>query len=339
MNILFCSVPFQPSVGGLETVSAILAERLHAMGHAVVLVTHTEWRGTEHTPFPVVRRPGARSLFELVRNADVVLHNNISLKFAWPLLLIRRPWVIAHHMWTPRAEKGEVLGRLKHWCSRFARNIAVSRAMADSLTVPAVVIPNPYADHVFMPIAGIARNEDLIFVGRLVSGKGVPVLLEALARLKSRGVRPRLTIVGTGPDEATLRRQAEALAITDQVHFAGLRRGVDLVAALCAHKVVVIPSVWEEPFGVVALEAIACGCAAIVSRSGGLPDAVGRCGMVVPKNDSAALASAIERLVSDSAARSVMTESAPGHLAEHTRDRIAQRYMEVIDDAYRSDRS
>ncbi len=335
VNILLCSVPFRPSVGGIETVSAILAERFHAAGHRVTLLTQTPAAGPEAEPFTVVRRPRALALLRWVRWADVVVHNNVSLRLAWPLLLYRKPWVVAHHMWTPRAGRGALAGRLKHWVTRFATNIAVSRAMADSLVTPATVIPNPYADDVFRFVPGVARDGDVVFLGRLEPGKGAAVALEAVARLNTGGKRVQLTVVGSGPEEPSLRRRAEALGVGDQVHLAGQRRGTELVALLNRHRVIAIPSLWEEPFGVVALEGVACGCVPVAARSGGLPDAVGPCGVIVPKNDGVALAAAIEALLADGSARATLLEQAPRHLAEHTRERIAHRYLEVIEHVYR----
>ena len=95
----------------------------------------------------------------------------------------------------------------------------------------------------------------------------------------------------------------------------------------------VVPSVWEEPFGIVALEGLACGCVPVVTRSGGLPDAVGACGVVVPKNDAPGLADELGRLVADEPARRRLLAHAPEHLARHTRDRVARRYLEVIEQA------
>ena len=335
LNILLCSVPFRPSVGGIETVSAILAERFHAAGHNVTLLTQTPSMEPEDEPFAIVRQPSAVALLRWVRWADVVVHNNVSLRLAWPLLLYRKPWVVAHHMWTPRAGRGALAGQLKHWLTRFATNIAVSRAMADSLATPATIIPNPYADDVFRDVPGAARDGDVVFLGRLEAGKGAALALDALAQLNANGKRVRLTVVGSGPEESSLRRRAEALGVGDQLHLAGRRGGAELVALLNRHRVIVIPSLWEEPFGVVALEGVACGCVPVAARSGGLPDAVGPCGVIVPKNDGVALAAAIDALLADGAARATLLEQAPRHLAEHTRERIAHRYLEVIEHAYR----
>jgi glycosyltransferase involved in cell wall biosynthesis len=335
VNILFCSVPFRPSIGGLESVSAILAERFHARGHRVVLVTQTPGDGDDEESYTIVRRPGPRELFGWVRWADVVFHNNVSLRLAWPQLLLRRPWVIAHHVWTPRSGRGTWVGRLKRWSFRFAGNIAVSRAIADSIGTPATIIGNPYAEDRFKAMPGIARDRDVVFLGRLVSDKGLPVLLEALAVLAARGVRARLTVVGGGPEEAALRAQTQSLGLAERVWFAGPMKGEQLAGTLNAHRALVVPSVWEEPFGVVALEGLACGCVPIVTRSGGLPDAVGRCGIVVPKNDPGALAAAIEAVLADAAACESLLAHATEHLAAHTRDRVARQYLDVLEHACR----
>lgn len=333
MNILFCSVPFRPSIGGIETVSELLAERFQRLGNNVVLVTQTTSPGLDADAFRVARRPTAAQLFELVRWADVVFHNNISLRLAWPLLLLRRPWVVAHHTWIPR---DGLAGRTKRRVLRHASHIAVSRAVADSLPVPCAVVPNPYADDLFTPIGSVARRRELVFVGRLVSDKGVDTLLDALALLARRGKRVGLTVIGDGPEAPALHRQAVAQGIADQIDFIGRRVGAALVAALNEHQVLVVPSVWEEPFGVVALEAMACGCVPLVTHSGGLPDAVGACGVVVPRGDREALARGIEALIDDPATQGRYQAGVAAHLDRHKPDRIARDYLQVIDDAHRT---
>ncbi len=333
MNILFCSVPFRPSVGGIETVSALLAERFQRVGHRVVLVTRTAADAIDGETFEVVRQPSASRLFELVRWADVVFHNNISLRFAWPQLLLRRPWVVAHHTWIPT--RG-LAAWVKRMVLQHASHIAVSRAVADHLPVPCAVVPNPYADDAFVRIEGVARSRPLVYVGRLVSDKGVDVLIDALALLAHRGRRIGLTVIGGGPEAPALRQQAASLHIADQIDFVGHRVGPELVSMLNAHQVLVVPSVWEEPFGVVVLEALACGCVPLVARSGGLPEAVGACGVIVPRGDAEALAQAIEALLDDPLAIERYRSEAAAHLQRHTRDRVATDYLQVITDVHRT---
>lgn len=333
MKILFCSVPFRPAVGGIETVSEILAERFQTAGHEVTLATRTACSVADHSSYRVVRRPSALQMLQLVARADVVFHNNISLRFAWPQLVVRRPWVVAHHTWIPR---DGLAARLKRRVLRHASHIAVSKAVAQSLPVPCAVVPNPYADDVFMPVDGVQRTGELVFLGRLVSDKGVHILLDALALLARRGKRVQLSVVGEGPEEPALREQVNALGLGDQVTFVGRRGGAELVALLHAHQVLVVPSVWEEPFGVVVLEAMACGCVPLVARSGGLPDAVGMAGVVVEQGDSEALAQGIGELLGNAQALGRCRAAAPAHLARHTRDRVARAYLQVIEDAHRT---
>ena len=330
MKILLCSVPFRPSVGGIETISALLAERFHAAGHRVVLVTRTDSATAETDAFEVVRRPSVRRLFALLRWADVVFHNNISLRFAWPMLFCHRPWVVAHHTWIAKAG---LAARVKRLVLRLGRHIAVSQAVARSLPVPCVVVPNPYADDLFVRHEGAPRRGQLVFVGRLVSDKGVDVLLEALALLAKAGTRIRLTVIGDGPEKPALRQQAEGLGIAHQVEFVGRRTGPSLAAALNAHQILVVPSVWEEPFGVVALEAMACGCVPLVARSGGLPEAVGYGGAVFERADPQSLAQGIVELLFNPESIARYRARATAHLERHSRDAVAQRYLQVITDA------
>ena len=108
------------------------------------------------------------------------------------------------------------------------------------------------------------------------------------------------------------------------------------VKILTEHQVLVVPSVWQEPFGVVALEAMACGCVPLVSRSGGLPDAAGAAGVVFELGDSRALAQAIEELLDDTALLNRLRAASAIHLQRHTRDRVARDYLQVLADACRS---
>ena len=330
LNILFCSVPFHPSIGGIETISALLAERFHRAGHRVVLVTRSAAAGPERDPFEVVRRPSAGRLFALVHQADVVFHNNISLRFAWPQLLLRRPWVVAHHTWIP---PGGLAARVKRAVLAKAANIAISQAVARSLPVDSTVVPNPYADEVFALDEQAPRQGDLVFVGRLVSDKGADRLVAAVQLLAARGVAAGLTIVGDGPEAAALRSQADAAGVADRIRFVGWQVAAQLVTTLNRHRVLVVPSVWEEPFGVVVLEGLACGCVPLVTRSGGLPDAVGDCGLVVARDDPAALADGIQALLGDARLREDYRARASDHLLRHTPDRVARDYLRVLSDA------
>jgi glycosyltransferase involved in cell wall biosynthesis len=208
----------------------------------------------------------------------------------------------------------------------------VSRAVADD--VPgACVVPNPYRHEVFRAIPGIARTKDLIFVGRLVSDKGGDVLLRAMALLKKKGLTPGLTYVGSGPEEATWAALAEELAIGDQVRFVGRADGERVAHALSEHRILVVPSRWAEPFGIVALEGIACGCVVVASEGGGLTEAVGDCGITVPNGDAEALAAALDRVLRSEELQGTLRGGAARHLAAHRPDVAARGYLAILEQA------
>jgi glycosyltransferase involved in cell wall biosynthesis len=334
VKILLSSNKFYPNLGGLETVSALLAREFTGLGQDVVVVTETPHGGAEDTfSYKVVRCPPARELVGLVRWADLVFHNNISLRAAWPLLLVRRPWVVAHHIWVPRGLGSQGLkGSVKRAVLHGATGIAISDAIAADFSSPCVVIPDPYDDEVFRPLPEIKRTRDLVFVGRFVSDKGLPVLFEALTRLAGSGLRPTLTVIGAGPEEQAWRGLAEG-ALAKQVEFAGVKRGADLAEVLNAHRVMVIPSIWNEPFGVVALEGMACGCVVIGSEGGGLKQAIGPAGLTVANGDSAGFAAAIAQVLGDPKVQEHCRAAAPAHLALHRPATVAKRYLEVFERA------
>src|SRR5205807_922058 len=163
-------------------------------------------------------------------------------------------------------------------------------------------------------IAG--RDRDLIFVGRLVSEKGLDLLLEALARLGARGWRPQLTVIGSGAQHSAMEEMTARLDLRDQVKFAGAKSPSEIAEALNRHKILVAPSRYDEPFGVVALEGIGCGCAVIGSNGGGLPEAIGPCGITFPNGDVDALAKAIEKLLREPDERHRLAENAATHLSQ-----------------------
>jgi glycosyltransferase involved in cell wall biosynthesis len=174
----------------------------------------------------------------------------------------------------------------------------------------------------------------LLFVGRLVSDKGVDLLLDTMALLADRGQRPRLTVVGEGPERGPLIAQAERLGLTAQVSFAGLQTGEQLVRTMNAHRVLVVPSRYEEPFGIVALEGIACGCLVVGSAGGGLKEAIGPCGMTFANGDREGLAQALERALQSAAdGQAPLSSEAVAHLNLHSSGEVLARYVAVLEQA------
>jgi glycosyltransferase involved in cell wall biosynthesis len=96
------------------------------------------------------------------------------------------------------------------------------------------------------------------------------------------------------------------------------------------HQVIVIPSRWPEPFGIVALEGIACGCIAIGSEKGGLSEAIGNCGVTFRNGTSEELADRLAELLCDPKIREKFRTTAPLHLERFRAQTIAQRYLALL---------
>jgi glycogen(starch) synthase len=333
MKLLVYSPAFLPQVGGLELNVAQFAAEMGRLGCEVVVVTRTAESGEDgELPYPVVRQPGPRELLRWTRWCDLYYQANVSLQGLWPLLLVRRPWAVSHHSWYRQGD-GRIAwrDRLKRFLLRFAvSSISVSQGIAADLGSPSVVIPNPYRDHLFRILPDVERSRDLVFLGRLVSDKGVDVLLAALCHLAERGLRPGLTVIGDGPEAPRLREQAARLGLLGQVEFLGTRTGEELVRLLNRHRILVVPSRYDEPFGIVALEGIACGCAVVASRGGGLPEAVGPCGRTFANGNAEDLAAILAELLADPARQAALQAGAPRHLAEHASRRIAGLYFDEL---------
>jgi glycosyltransferase involved in cell wall biosynthesis len=306
----------------------MLAEGFVREGHEVQVVTATPEVESKPFSFDVVRNPGPREFLSLVAWSEVILQGGLILKWLWPLLFNRRRLVVSHHIWL----RGGLRGRMQNLTTHLFANVAVSEALARRIRGRTVVIPNGYRKDVFYETAGQERDRELVYLGRLVPDKGLDVLLDALARLSREDLRPSLTVVGAGPERESLRVRAAELGIWGQVKFVGIQQGKDLARTLNSHRILVIPSTWEEPFGIVALEGIACGCVVIGTDGGGLPEAIGPCGVIVPRRNAEALATAIRVLVMNEVLQRRYRAAFHDHLARHTPERLVRAYLDVLEE-------
>lgn len=331
VNLLVESRTFYPAIGGIETLTRELARQWHALGHPTRVVTRTSLHGEEELEeICVHRQPALFRLLQLFRWADLFVQSGISLRsLSWPFLL-RTPVVIMHHnmLWPGRGPS--VRTRIKRWATRLAENVAVSRAVASAVPAPSRRIPNTFRSIFDQPEAPEEGREGLLFVGRLVSDKGADVALEALSRLRRSGVERSLTVCGEGPERVALERQARELGVEDLVQFTGWMGPNELADLYRGAEVTVVPSRYE-PFGIVALEAVASRCPVVGSDTGGLPEAVGRCGILVEPDDPAALASGIEEALRP-ARRETLREAMPGHVSRHRAERIAREYVALFEE-------
>ncbi len=180
-----------------------------------------------------------------------------------------------------------------------------------------------------------APSEHLVLlVGRLVYEKGFHLALDALAPVITRLGDVRFVVAGTGTAEAELKRQARRLGLTRRGTFLGWV-GDDMLHALYrVSDLCIVPSIYE-PFGLVALEAMASGCLCVVADTGGLREVVpsdGTVGLRFPSRDSAALSTVLERVLKDDAARAQLVAEAREHVLQFDWNEVARRTREVYND-------
>ena len=331
MKILVCSYAFHPNIGGIETVSQLLAKRWSCLGHRVTIVADTPgpnvWEG-----IPVYRKPTFAQLRRLLSHHDVYWQNNVSLRYFLPMLVRPRPWFVTAQGWPTITTGPSLRTSLKTFSLFFAQNIYISNAVRDHFPWKGTIIPNPVDLSAWLPNdVEVSRDLDLVFLGRLVGGKGCDLLIDSLKVLQQWGVSPSLTIIGDGPMRAELEEKVKESVLSETITFTGFLQGPELGRLVRRHRIFVIPSTWEEPFGVVALEAIAAGCVPLISGLGGLPEASGRCGVLISKLDPEGLARSIgHTLRSYGELKANLDSHADAHLSSHSVASIAERYLQLF---------
>jgi glycosyltransferase involved in cell wall biosynthesis len=144
--------------------------------------------------------------------------------------------------------------------------------------------------------SGHATRRRVVFGGRVVAPKGVGTLVRA-----ARHVDGEFVICGDGRQLPDMRRLARRLGVESRIRFTGWLQPDELAAQLGDASVVVVPSLWPEPFGLVGIEAFAAGRPVIASATGGIGDWLedGISGLSVPPGDARALAAALNELLAD----------------------------------------
>jgi glycosyltransferase involved in cell wall biosynthesis len=254
-----------------------------------------------------------------LRPALIEVHNRVGIALALARLFSRTPVTLFLHN-DPRdmrrartpAERSAILNRLacvatvSAWLrDQFMHGVAAPARQPE-------VVPN-CIDFAVLPPAG--QRERLVqFIGRVVQEKGPDAFVTACAAALPAMPGWRAEIIGAdrfsvdSPDTAFI-RMVRAMAEGANVAMLGYRDHPDVLTAMRRAAIVVVPSRWEEPFGLVALEAMACGAAVIASNRGGLPEVAGDAAFYVDPDDPPSIATAIRTLARDEARRAALAEA------------------------------
>lgn len=335
MRIAVTSRIYFPSTGGVPVYARLLTREWMRMGNEVRLLTSTPNMDGEEDLFPVMRQPTLRDLMATAAWADVLFQVEVSLKFLLPFVLRRKPFVVSHHTHFAGVKTVPFFRRVQGVAANLGTAVSVSEPIRKSWGGFGEVIANPY-DHQVFQTGNELRNGELLFVGRLVAEKGIDVLIKALQLLHTHDLRPTLRVIGDAEEQGQSliprwQQLSRDLAVDKQVTFLGNEDSAAVAQAMRQSRVLVVPSTWHEPFGIVALEGLASGCRVVASSGGGLPDAGGRFAIYFQNGDAAGLARAIRQALMESPPPDPIWENELAeHLRKHSAEVVAARYLQLF---------
>jgi glycogen synthase len=298
---------------------------------------------------------GDRFSFDIVHGHDWLVANacdHLAKRFGTPLVTTIHATEHGRHQgWVNKHPQSYIHG-VERWisnrsdrviaCSTFMREQIVDVFGVDEDRVE--VIPNGIDPEDLQPQneAELRRlrsefaepDERLVLlVGRLVYEKGFQFALEALPEIIRRQPKTRFIVAGSGTHEEELRKQAEELGLMEHGTFVGWI-GDDVLHSLYRiADVCVVPSIYE-PFGLVALEAMASSCPCIVADTGGLREVVphDEVGLRFRAKDPKSLAEMTVRVLADAELCRRLTEEAFAHLERFDWGDVAERTVAVYDE-------
>jgi glycosyltransferase involved in cell wall biosynthesis len=344
MHVVIYTHAFPPMIGGIETITMELAQRLARSADAaraddvqVTVVTPSALKAPneEDLAFSILRKPSFAQLVKLIVKADI-FHiagtDMLPLFLAW---VLRARVVVEHHGFQTACPNGQMIYEpnqapcpghfmagnhlrclncnaavgaihsLKQWLLTFPRRWLCQRADAN-VTPTAwlggiVQLPRLVTIHHGLPASEnaisspVGKPPSIVFMGRLVSTKGVHILLRAMRQL--RDCEFQLNIIGEGPERNRLEADVRDLQLEERVVFRGYLAADEAEQALAQARAVVMPSVGGEVFGLVALENMLRNKVLIVSQIGALTEVVGDAGLTFPAGDADALARCLRHVL------------------------------------------
>jgi glycogen synthase len=390
MKLLLYTHSFAPNVGGQETIVMLQARGLAQSSLApplpqieLTLATPTPRDGMNDAtlPFRVVRQPSRMTLFQLIREADIVHLAGPTLLPIFLALLLRKPTVVEHHGFQTVCPNGQLLYEPDqstcpgHFMARRYRACLRCNAAQGSLRslrtalltfvrrwicqqVSVNILPTAWLAtvlqlnrmepivHGLPPLEATPTRDNVpsvptfVFLGRLVSTKGVRILLKAAQHMKSSAFDFRVKIIGQGPEREVLERMARELEIEDVVEFLGYVPTDLLERDLVDATAVIIPSLAGEVFGMVAAQSMQHGRVVIVSDIGALSEVVGDGGLKTAPGDALALANCMQRVSANPRLRDDLGHKASERIANYfSADQMVREHLRVYEALYKARQS
>jgi len=325
--------------------------------------------------FNVVRKPGPRKLWSLIRSADTVLLAGPAILPLLFALLQHKRTIVTHHGYQSicpngmlfhfpsqqscpghfaagrylecvkcNAPQDKLTGSARLLCltfvrwalSRFANsNVAVSQHVSSRTALPhTLVIRNGVPAS---PSAGatVHTGRDgpfrFAYVGRLVTEKGVNVLIEAARILRDRGCQFEVLIIGDGPERQALEAQASSQQVNAHVRFLGFLFGSSLEQALSGVSALIMPSICEDAAPFSALEQMMKSRLIVGSKIGGLAEEIGEAGLTFPAGSAPGLADQMQKVTEQPELISLLGKQAHDRaLQSYTLERMISEYRDLL---------
>jgi glycosyltransferase involved in cell wall biosynthesis len=358
-------VRFHPFIGGVEKYVEELSKALVARGHKVTVVCADEPHSdsADVSGIHVIRLPyiakvantniTPRLFLELLRSDFDVIHTHIPTPWSADIaalvsLLKRKPLCVTYHNDIVGQGFGDIVARIYNF---LFLPLVLGRATRIIVTQPRYVETSAHLrryrnkivaiplgvsqDHA--TIDGSDRDQSIIFflsvLDKYHDYKGLDVLLKAMSEVKLSHPKAKLLIGGGGDSIGRYRTLAEELGIADTTEFLDRISDEDLWLSYKRSGMFVLPSLNRlEGFGIVALEALACGTPVITTPVAGSSDFIKRheAGLVIPPNDVSALAASISKLLDNPHEANLMGERGSVAVrAEFDWNRIAGQVIDV----------
>jgi glycogen synthase len=343
----------------------------------IVTQTPAEGFDDSVLPFRVLRQPGFLQLWHEIRSADIVHLAGPALAPLILGLLSRKPVTIEHHGFQTICPTGQLfmeprgvpccghfmagnhaqclrcrpdgnwLASWKLWfltfvrrflCSHIAANIMPTEFLAGLLDLPRMrVIPHGVELDASFRRSPPASPPLIVFQGRLVSTKGIRVLLEAASILHSQNRPFELIIIGNGPERTKLQEFAREMGLSSCIRFTGRLDATEVKSILATASAVVVPSLAGEVFGLVVAENMARGLPVVASDLGAFREVLADAGLTFRVGDAKDLAEQLAKLLDDPVRASRLGDRAKQRVMDlYRKERMIQVHAQLYREVYHS---
>ncbi|MBK0382062.1 glycosyltransferase family 4 protein [Pedobacter sp. SD-b] len=312
MKVILYSKTFWPKMGGLERNTYTIYHTIKSLGCHATIVTET--KSEQLDELNILRTNKSKNLVRLLMKNDfLIVNGGIALRIILLAYLLGKKYVIIYANATlynqnsNKTFKAKIENRIRQFFAEKALlNICLTHISLSQLRVKnnrKRVLYNPIDTELeninnYKVNGPYKKTIDCLFVGRIIEGKGIFLLIDALENLALKGIRYNCTFAGEGKDDVKFKEYCKLKNV--ETNFVGKIDGLELIKLYHQSKVLVLPSTTHiEGNPLVIAEAISCGTPVICSNQEAMKEVIGNCGLTFDTGIADALAQEIKKLLTD----------------------------------------